>query len=303
MQLPNLPLELERIIFELAAHYGSIPNLMLVAYRVKEWLEPLLYRTMVVDGTWTGRDAGPSRCTLEIITQVARDRPAVLSSVRSLMLTVYDPNQGRTILAACPNVVNLYIGVKSPPMGNEDFPRSVYPALDFLQLQHLSCDLQHFFLHAPCSRAAFNHITHLRLFSTTKFRYVPEKEWTSLICLPRLTHCILDELPQGLALCRAILAGVKALRALIVNFPCPYSALDLEVHNRLDIYESIAVDPRFVAMSVDDHEEDWQKAVLTGVSEHWARADQFIAQRSNGAIQSDDFFPFYVRRNWVASLC
>ncbi|KAJ6506167.1 hypothetical protein C8R47DRAFT_1209373 [Mycena vitilis] len=206
------------------------------------------------------------------------------------MFILRDPTQGRTVLAACPNVVNLYIS------GN--FPRSAYPALELLHLQHLSCDMQHFFLHAPWSRSALNHITHLRLFSTSKFRYVPKKDWVGLICLPQLTHCILpDELPQCLALCRAILAGMTVLRVLIVDLPCPHSTLDLEVHRRFDVYEPIARDPRFMLMSVHDHQTDWETAVLTGVSDHWARADQFIAQRGAGASQSGDLFPFYAQDN------
>ncbi|KAJ7622098.1 hypothetical protein FB45DRAFT_121814 [Roridomyces roridus] len=42
---PSLPPELERDLFELAAYTRprSIPKLMLVAWRVKAWVEPLLY--------------------------------------------------------------------------------------------------------------------------------------------------------------------------------------------------------------------------------------------------------------------
>ncbi|KAJ6574558.1 hypothetical protein B0H19DRAFT_1254249 [Mycena capillaripes] len=52
---PPLPPELERKIFEICTYAQpvSIPNLMLVAARVKEWLEPLLYVTIVVEGDLT----------------------------------------------------------------------------------------------------------------------------------------------------------------------------------------------------------------------------------------------------------
>ncbi|KAJ6538362.1 hypothetical protein DFH09DRAFT_1398713 [Mycena vulgaris] len=46
----TLPPDLERSIFELAAlrtHRVTIPKLMRVAWRVKHWLEPLLYHTLV----------------------------------------------------------------------------------------------------------------------------------------------------------------------------------------------------------------------------------------------------------------
>ncbi|TFK58527.1 hypothetical protein BDN72DRAFT_906654 [Pluteus cervinus] len=47
---PRLPVELERAIFEDAAQGSrdSIPTLMLLANRVKEWLEPLLYSIVVI---------------------------------------------------------------------------------------------------------------------------------------------------------------------------------------------------------------------------------------------------------------
>ncbi|KAJ7879703.1 hypothetical protein B0H13DRAFT_1571256, partial [Mycena leptocephala] len=47
---PLLPPELERIIFELAAFVNpaSMPSLLLVAPRVKIWIEPLLYETLII---------------------------------------------------------------------------------------------------------------------------------------------------------------------------------------------------------------------------------------------------------------
>ncbi|KAJ7095067.1 hypothetical protein C8R44DRAFT_813875 [Mycena epipterygia] len=47
---PRLPPELERLVFESAAlsHATDIPNLILVAWRIKNWVEPLLYRAVLV---------------------------------------------------------------------------------------------------------------------------------------------------------------------------------------------------------------------------------------------------------------
>ncbi|KAJ7075698.1 hypothetical protein C8R43DRAFT_1054098 [Mycena crocata] len=47
-----LPLELERHIFETCARSQPIciPKLMLVAWRVKEWVEPLMYGTITLNG-------------------------------------------------------------------------------------------------------------------------------------------------------------------------------------------------------------------------------------------------------------
>ncbi|KAJ7629850.1 hypothetical protein B0H17DRAFT_1091096 [Mycena rosella] len=50
LSTPALPPELERQIFEICALFRpvSIPKLMLVAWRVKQWIEPILYRTVVI---------------------------------------------------------------------------------------------------------------------------------------------------------------------------------------------------------------------------------------------------------------
>ncbi|KAJ7241534.1 hypothetical protein C8J57DRAFT_1368816 [Mycena rebaudengoi] len=50
---PSIPPELGREIFEIAAthHPETMPTLLLVAQRVLRWIEPLLYRTLVVGRT------------------------------------------------------------------------------------------------------------------------------------------------------------------------------------------------------------------------------------------------------------
>ncbi|KAJ7061751.1 hypothetical protein C8F01DRAFT_1252528 [Mycena amicta] len=47
---PILPFEIEGIIFETAAFSRpkQVPTLMLVAWRVHQWVEPLLYRTLSI---------------------------------------------------------------------------------------------------------------------------------------------------------------------------------------------------------------------------------------------------------------
>ncbi|KAF7325774.1 hypothetical protein MKEN_00427900 [Mycena kentingensis (nom. inval.)] len=49
----RLPIELERLIFELAASQwpSQIPRLLLVAQRVRRWLEPRLYHTLITDAS------------------------------------------------------------------------------------------------------------------------------------------------------------------------------------------------------------------------------------------------------------
>ncbi|KAJ7432602.1 hypothetical protein B0H11DRAFT_2260318 [Mycena galericulata] len=50
MSSPVFPLDVERLIFELAAtvHRGDIPRLILVASWVHVWLEPILYSVLLL---------------------------------------------------------------------------------------------------------------------------------------------------------------------------------------------------------------------------------------------------------------
>ncbi|KAJ7659091.1 hypothetical protein DFH06DRAFT_1130657 [Mycena polygramma] len=89
---PNLPPELERHIFELAAlsHPMLIPNMIRVAWRVKLWIEPLLYRTLAfgvkIDGLPIFRP--------EIVTQIAHTKAHLLESARNVM-ALAPRNDGR----------------------------------------------------------------------------------------------------------------------------------------------------------------------------------------------------------------
>ncbi|KAJ7645349.1 hypothetical protein B0H17DRAFT_1216056 [Mycena rosella] len=102
---PDFPVDLERLIFELVAlsHPVSIPNLMLVAWRVKNWqvaqslwfsldlrchcdfrVEPLLYRTLVFN---VDPIEGLLFCPEEAFRMIARAKPALLRGyVRNLLV-------------------------------------------------------------------------------------------------------------------------------------------------------------------------------------------------------------------------
>ncbi|KAJ7137585.1 hypothetical protein C8R43DRAFT_1238862 [Mycena crocata] len=107
----TLPLDLERHIFELCAHWRpvSIPTLMLVAWRVKVWVEPILYRTLLV----TNDDpiAGYPRFTAERVRSVLESRaPTFLRScVRNVYLDDVGDATMELVLSQCTGVENLWI--------------------------------------------------------------------------------------------------------------------------------------------------------------------------------------------------
>ncbi|KAJ7123569.1 hypothetical protein C8R44DRAFT_875759 [Mycena epipterygia] len=68
----KLPPELERQIFEIAAHARPVAvlDLILVAWRVKAWVEPLLYRVIFVDGSGSTPIDGLPAFTVDVLQRL-----------------------------------------------------------------------------------------------------------------------------------------------------------------------------------------------------------------------------------------
>ncbi|KAJ7443899.1 hypothetical protein B0H11DRAFT_452304 [Mycena galericulata] len=85
----QVPPELERQIFEISAlsRPRAIPRLMLAAWRVKEWVEPLLYRTIVLK--YGPRADHYPAFTVDILLTSIRSKPAFFrDAVRNLLFLV-----------------------------------------------------------------------------------------------------------------------------------------------------------------------------------------------------------------------
>ncbi|KAJ6482774.1 hypothetical protein C8R45DRAFT_307573 [Mycena sanguinolenta] len=119
---PLLPLELEQMIFEVAAvsRPRSIPQLMLVAWRVKSWVEPLLYRTIIVD-TQPDNPGRPDPETLPfpipcqtLLSVIDSNRSQCFrNSARNLFLAYDNAADEASILAACRGIENLWLAAQS----------------------------------------------------------------------------------------------------------------------------------------------------------------------------------------------
>ncbi|KAJ7840155.1 hypothetical protein B0H13DRAFT_2677051 [Mycena leptocephala] len=107
----ELPPELERHIFEICAlsRPVMIPKLLLVARRVREWIEPLLYRTMIVVCETATPDF-PTFLSKIVISAIRAKSPSFFPiAVRNLMLLHDDSYDAATILGVCTGVENLAI--------------------------------------------------------------------------------------------------------------------------------------------------------------------------------------------------
>ncbi|KAJ7495503.1 hypothetical protein FB451DRAFT_1387524 [Mycena latifolia] len=124
-----LPLELERQIFELTAvsRPVSIPNLLRVAWRVKHWVEPLLYRTLVI-----GADSiqGFPSCSTEIFTYIAFTKSGsfLRDSVQNPMVHLIPTKDIRLIVA------------QYHALNNDDDPAQWTSVTGLIHLSHLSLD-------------------------------------------------------------------------------------------------------------------------------------------------------------------
>ncbi|KAJ7889762.1 hypothetical protein B0H13DRAFT_1578090, partial [Mycena leptocephala] len=181
--IPALPLDLERHIFELCACSRPvvIPKLMLVAWRVKEWVEPLLYRTIIISPSYSNSKMieGYPGFTKQIVSTVMHSKPAVFfrDSVRHLLLHAVSDDFVRYLLSTCTGVENLW----APNAGCAlvEFSTTPFP------LKHLYTRFVPLFHDVPSTSPIFDQLTNLELIG-------PPSEQvdisSKLSLLPRLTH-------------------------------------------------------------------------------------------------------------------
>ncbi|KAJ7127280.1 hypothetical protein C8R43DRAFT_1211138 [Mycena crocata] len=106
MPSPVLPPGLEKAIFEIVAQVRplSIPVLMRVAWRVKIWLEPLLYRTLLVSTDSNVVLEGHIRAPAETFIPVTHSKPPSFfrNSVRHVLFERNVPQEtAESVLTVC----------------------------------------------------------------------------------------------------------------------------------------------------------------------------------------------------------
>ncbi|KAJ6565295.1 hypothetical protein DFH09DRAFT_1363870 [Mycena vulgaris] len=282
-----LPFDLERHVFELAAlsHTVSIPPILRVAWRVKHWIETLLYRTLVIRRFLSeGKIHGVPPCSVETFRRVVQTKPAsfLRNAVRHLLFDKIGPNDVRFILHACPAVTDLFFLVV-----NKGLPDGPAAALTFESMAPTKMygHPETIFTLTHCAsfhQPIFSQLTHFQLFGPWVGSDPSADEeypltWTDLASLPSLTHLALT-VPSLIPVCSKILRACPDLRALLILngfFDSPPAEL--------------ADDPRFVIVPQSNYEEDWVRGAVTGM-DYWARADVHIAKRISGEVARNIFW-------------
>ncbi|KAJ7233672.1 hypothetical protein C8J57DRAFT_1146022 [Mycena rebaudengoi] len=289
----RLPPELEQIVFEFAAlsHPTTIPKFMQVASRIKIWVEPLLYRTVLVCTRRARRTSrslqipGFPACPVSVLVHLIETKPRgfLQQSVKHLFLdeSVFEleAETVQIVLSVCTRVVNLFVSCFSSTQ-----------ALDLLAgfqcLRRLAIDVSDFMSVCAIEGTAFLHtFTHLQLHNTISyFQYTGDPDLPKLTehvrGLSRLTHVAFDsELRHGgfyTALCS---------RARIQCIVC----LNLEAYEIEAVAPLAEDDDRFVCINQNTpFREDWLRET-NGGQDFWAVAEAFIAAKRAGKVDSDEY--------------
>ncbi|KAJ7852016.1 hypothetical protein B0H13DRAFT_2674010 [Mycena leptocephala] len=281
---PRLPPELERTIFEIVAlsRPSGIPNLMLVAARVKAWIEPLLYRIVLCRTSrlrqikFVGFPA--STITVETLLRLAATTgsPSVIqNSIRHLFLDGFldgFPVSDRVdaILTACSGVTNLFAHFHAAPhLGALGALHCLHRiTIDATALMEPSA--------VTVPHPMFRTVTHLDL---TTFEPVPVHALCArLSCMPRLTHLALNSSSHIADLNSELRADAR----LDARLECIVRLYSGAIDQIRATPTPLSDDARFVCIEQTTYFRlDWLRGADSG-EDYWALADRFIAARRAG---------------------
>ncbi|KAJ6556313.1 hypothetical protein B0H19DRAFT_1262391 [Mycena capillaripes] len=285
---PKLPQELERIIFELAAlsHPNGIPTLLRTAWRVKEWVEPLLYRVVFssscIADSIRRMDAFAVVPVTVLLNKIRNSSPSFTNSaVRCIFLdgaSLLDPSTFNTIIGACPRVWNLFLYAVAIP--------EHAAALDTLQCLHrLTVDLEQLCRTGAIqfTRPLFHNLTHLEILDCSSPRLSFDL-CTGLAFMPHLTHIAFNSTYRwrnpDMSFIHAwhqIVQPNTRLQFLVFLMPslAPLNLVDMAQPNPEDI--------RVVCITQTDFRLDWLRSAAGG-DDYWTLAEAFVAAKRAGRV-------------------
>ncbi|KAJ6511541.1 hypothetical protein C8R47DRAFT_1207871 [Mycena vitilis] len=314
---PFLPPDLEREIFDIVASEGmkSIPPLLRVAQRVKLWMEPLLYRVMLVrEGTLSdpgGKLFAKTRDALmpaRAVTAAIQRLPSIFfhKHVRHLYLDCrvytlttqhhrladarlngYAVEDRDALLARCTGVLDVHL------LNIQDAP-SLLACLSRVPLLRLQANLGMLFSSVPevhfndngatmgstidFSRPMFQHLTHLAVCDRLPVPHSHESaEWeTGLASLPCLTH-LSFEYGEPTELFLQLFDVCTLLRVLVILIS-PMLDEPMIIGPAL---EELKRHPRIAVMPNHNTYEganDWHRGAR-GLGDYWDRAQKELQAR------------------------
>ncbi|KAJ7620363.1 hypothetical protein FB45DRAFT_1062652 [Roridomyces roridus] len=276
---PILPPEIERHIFEICAlgRPVVVPKLILVAWRVKQWIEPFLYRTIILGPEHSPTDGYPTFTPEALLSAIHTKPPGfIAAAVRNL--GIYDSTTAgyEQILAACTGVTNLRI-----------------LSFDTAFSAHIPSTLRQLCVYAfphQSTNTLFSQLTHLDVLDYPGPDLDLDVFYSSIILLPCLTHISFSDpfcAPRFLSL-------LRTCPKIEVLFYCDGEQAPLPDK------ESLAEDLRFVVLRYSDlrtwdWDADWHMGVHCG-RDYWYRVERFIQKQRGEGCQS-----IMSREDWLES--
>ncbi|KAF7314751.1 hypothetical protein MKEN_00949100 [Mycena kentingensis (nom. inval.)] len=293
MSIPGLPIELEQLCFEELAqtHPISTLSLMLVAWRVKEWVEPFLYRTLIA-----GLKAGPEFPNIfwDEMAMLQRRDLTIRSHCRNLLLFQPSMSQIVSALKAFPNIADLYLATN----GATDDVDSEFPAAfnGLRSLRRLHCDLEIFendFPEAEIFRQpGFASVTHLELFDRPFDMRNPDcdpETWRVFADLPALTHLAMENTPP-----------VRFVEYLLVKVLPPTTSKlrvfamqpdDGMTRTPFRLSTALRHEARLVIMDWPDWRAGWEAGVLVSSREDmWGKVERILEERRVRVRETGEVF-------------
>ncbi|KAJ6572437.1 hypothetical protein DFH09DRAFT_1461921 [Mycena vulgaris] len=281
-----LPAELEREIFEISAlsRPSSIPNLMLIARHVKEWVEPLLYRIIFLSAR-NDLDGCPPFSVDRLVDQIEQ-KPAAFfeKAVHHLFLDNLNVTSEHTlpesalatILSACCGVTDIFMNVSTAP---------TLPLLGRItSLRRLGASMNKLFYGIPVdfTHGLFRHLTHLEVFDS-----VGDSEvlWDGLSLIPNLTHFGFHS-ESLLAISGRVMQTCPKLQYLVFVVLFEGDVMFEEVQHRCG---DLADDPRFVVTIRSDFRTEWQLGAYRG-TDFWYRCEEFVARKRARQVDRLQYF-------------
>ncbi|KAJ7912679.1 hypothetical protein B0H13DRAFT_529260 [Mycena leptocephala] len=284
---PRLPPELERVVFEMAAlsWRSTIPNLMLVAWRVRNWIESFL-RVVILCDSQAQHICGFPTITSEILRRINEKQPPeyLVDIVSHLFMdddVNWSPTEVEIILMACNRVTTAFLAVPSCPLSAvATFYCLRRLAIPFTELQDLS----------ESDRATVLHnVTHLALLNSDRASswYNPE---AFLAMLPHLTHISFDWIGLIRKMCLALCASTQIHYIVCL---CPRLLERMQNHIQPLIHDS-----RFVCIDQQgNRREAWLRGI-DGGQDYWTLAENFIVARRAGHVNSSRYNIVFDDDSW-----
>ncbi|KAF7367199.1 hypothetical protein MSAN_00980200 [Mycena sanguinolenta] len=255
--------ELEHKIFEIAAlaRPKRIPTLMLVARRIKCWVEPLLYRVILLKDPriYEPVNFGLPTFTVDALAQISSD---CLRHVRHLFIEemFVEDTALESWLLACPSITNLYAQFECTP--------KLLPLLGhFTDIRYLTIGAG-VFCGATVPHPLFLTATNLELLDTDAGSV--DRIWQNITLIPHLTHIAFNPALSS-CLSHAALANNTQLQCIVFLS----AEVSLDGSPLLDDSQFVCIDEEL------RYYIDWLQGATSG-KDYWFLADTFLAARRAG---------------------